>query len=194
MPAHSLDKPPGALYDAVQACFAQLSRADTAIQWRLELNGLTSPVSYRPRSTGRLVDILDVRMPDRGETVPLADNLWAKNRSHVQRHGNAQLAAYAKGLCRERQKKTRQPVKAAGEFAAIWCRRSESNRHGHEARWILSPVRLPVSPLRRQRLTLFIHSLLVAVNNFPCHPQNRRCASKRARSYDKQRRGIPLHL
>ena len=30
----------------------------------------------------------------------------------------------------------------------IWCRRSESNRHELAARGILSPVRLPVSPLR----------------------------------------------
>jgi hypothetical protein len=29
-----------------------------------------------------------------------------------------------------------------------WCRRSESNRHELAARGILSPVRLPVSPLR----------------------------------------------
>ena len=29
------------------------------------------------------------------------------------------------------------------------CRRSDSNRHGPRARWILSPVRLPISPLRR---------------------------------------------
>ena len=29
-----------------------------------------------------------------------------------------------------------------------WCRRSESNRHEREARRILSPLRLPISPLR----------------------------------------------
>jgi hypothetical protein len=29
-----------------------------------------------------------------------------------------------------------------------WCRRRESNSHGHKARGILSPVRLPISPLR----------------------------------------------
>ncbi len=31
-----------------------------------------------------------------------------------------------------------------------WCRRSESNRHELAARGILSPVRLPVSPLRHE--------------------------------------------
>ena len=30
----------------------------------------------------------------------------------------------------------------------IWCRRSESNRHDCKSRGILSPLRLPVSPLR----------------------------------------------
>ena len=29
-----------------------------------------------------------------------------------------------------------------------WCRRSESNRHEPKAHWILSPARLPISPLR----------------------------------------------
>ena len=38
----------------------------------------------------------------------------------------------------------------------VECRRSESNRHGHEARRILSPLRLPVSPLR--------HWLLIIIN------------------------------
>ena len=31
------------------------------------------------------------------------------------------------------------------------CRRSDSNRHGPRARWILSPVRLPISPLRQKK-------------------------------------------
>ena len=31
---------------------------------------------------------------------------------------------------------------------ACKCRRSDSNRHGPRARWILNPVRLPISPLR----------------------------------------------
>lgn len=43
-----------------------------------------------------------------------------------------------------------------------WYRRSESNRHGRKARWILSPVRLPVSPLRQYKnedyFTSFIRS------------------------------------
>ncbi len=30
-----------------------------------------------------------------------------------------------------------------------WCRRTESNRHAPRGRGILSPLRLPVSPLRR---------------------------------------------
>lgn|GEM_PF-4310049 len=34
------------------------------------------------------------------------------------------------------------------ETGSSWCRRSESNRHGRKARRILSPLRLPVSPLR----------------------------------------------
>ena len=34
-------------------------------------------------------------------------------------------------------------------FLFAWCRRSESNRHGRKARRILSPLRLPVSPLRQ---------------------------------------------
>ena len=33
-------------------------------------------------------------------------------------------------------------------FDFIWCRRSESNRHFRKERGILSPLRLPVSPLR----------------------------------------------
>ena len=31
-----------------------------------------------------------------------------------------------------------------------WCRRSDSNRHVPEGHWILSPARLPISPLRHQ--------------------------------------------
>jgi hypothetical protein len=37
----------------------------------------------------------------------------------------------------------------AQAWIVLWCRRSESNRHGLP-RWILSPVRLPVSPLRQE--------------------------------------------
>ena len=36
-------------------------------------------------------------------------------------------------------------------IAIIWCRRSESNRHFRKERGILSPLRLPVSPLRHGR-------------------------------------------
>ena len=37
---------------------------------------------------------------------------------------------------------------AANPLILLWCRRGESNSHGRKAHWILSPARLPVSPLR----------------------------------------------
>ena len=42
----------------------------------------------------------------------------------------------------------------------IWCRRRESNSQGHAARWILSPLRLPVSPLR-QRIYFLVQAIYV---------------------------------
>jgi hypothetical protein len=45
----------------------------------------------------------------------------------------------------------------------LWCRRRESNSHGHKAHWILSPARLPISPLRHT--SWFIWSLMGVVNN-----------------------------
>ena len=39
-------------------------------------------------------------------------------------------------------------------FLYAWCRRSELNRHGRKARRILSPLRLPVSPLRQATKSL----------------------------------------
>src|SRR2546423_12795608 len=38
-------------------------------------------------------------------------------------------------------------------FDVVWCRRSDSNRHVHDRRQILSLVRIPISPLR-QRVAL----------------------------------------
>ncbi len=38
--------------------------------------------------------------------------------------------------------------KKKGALDSGWCRRWESNPQGHKARRILSPLRLPVSPLR----------------------------------------------
>lgn len=50
----------------------------------------------------------------------------------------------------ERQQKSPKPVKVGAKknfigssWTCSWCRRSESNRHGRKARWILSPVRQP---------------------------------------------------
>src|SRR5918996_6545168 len=37
----------------------------------------------------------------------------------------------------------------AGRAARLWCERGELNPQGLAAHWILSPARLPVSPLSR---------------------------------------------
>ena len=51
-----------------------------------------------------------------------------------------------------------------------WCRRSESNRHGLAARGILSPVRLPVSPLRHRHQYKKNHFGCQFPKKIPLHP------------------------
>ena len=54
----------------------------------------------------------------------------------------------------DRGQKTRKALRVTETMQGlvfIWCRRSESNRHFRKERGILSPLRLPVSPLRHVR-------------------------------------------
>ena len=51
-------------------------------------------------------------------------------------------------------------------FLFFWCRRRESNSHGRKGHWILSPARLPVSPLR-QNFIYFAISIAWAFGNKP---------------------------
>jgi hypothetical protein len=53
---------------------------------------------------------------------------------------------------------TERPISVT--YGVLWCRRSGSNRHGHEVRGILSPVRLPVSPLRHPFLPIISNAFL----------------------------------
>jgi hypothetical protein len=46
--------------------------------------------------------------------------------------------------------KKRDPAKSPNPLNKVWCRRSDSNRHGHKVHWILSPARLPISSLRQR--------------------------------------------
>ncbi len=43
-----------------------------------------------------------------------------------------------------------------------WCRRRDSNSHGHKAHWILSPARLPVSSLRQ------LNIIIIATHGLRC--------------------------
>jgi integrase len=48
-----------------------------------------------------------------------------------------------------KQPQKKGPPKMDNPYISMWCRRRESNSQGRKARRILSPLRLPISPLRR---------------------------------------------
>lgn len=65
------------------------------------------------------------------------------------------LCCILTNLCKKRAKRLLSSLLVNKNGAQIalsalfaWCRRRESNSHGRKAHWILSPARLPVSPLR----------------------------------------------
>src|SRR5712664_2686216 len=64
--------------------------------------------------------------------------------------------------------------------APVWCERGESNPQGRWAHWILSPARLPVSPLSQDRAHEAYPRIRI-IPNANCPPRQYRLGSRHGR-------------